>query len=93
MAHSSTVGKVIAVPEGARDTQINVYKYEFLSFEESIQLPQFTYTGDQYAGHGRFIFFSSKGDKYFVLVQADSSSSYLNDYGVVTYTESGAVVD
>jgi hypothetical protein len=90
MSHSSAIGKVIAIPDNgygitSADTEIRIFVYNFLTFEQSIKLPHFVVGNNQYAGHGRFVFYNSNGTKSFVVLQADASSGMLYDYGVVTY--------
>jgi hypothetical protein len=90
MSHSSAIGKVIAIPDNgygitSADTEIRIFVYNFLTFEQSIKLPHFVVGNNQYAGHGRFVFYNSNGTKSFVVLQADAGSGMLYDYGVVTY--------
>ncbi len=90
LSHSSTTGKVIAIPDNgygvtSADTEVRVFTYNFLTFDQSYALPHFVVGANQYAGHGRFVFYNSNGSKAFVVLQADATSGMLYDYGVVTY--------
>ena len=91
LSHSSAADKVIAIP-GAdwippddEDTELQIYDYDFLNFEESVSLPNFIVNGNAYPGHGRYVFFNSDGSAYYVVMQADETSGMLYDFGVVAY--------
>lgn len=90
--HSQIGGKVAVIPEAGTDSSssdadrtIRFYEDKFLAFNESIKLPRFQIGGKLYGAHGRYIFASTTGDKYFVIVQADAASGAIQDYGIVTY--------
>lgn len=90
LSHSSAAGNVIAIPDNSwsttnLDTEVRVYGYQYLTFVQSIPLPHFVVGNNAYAGHGRFVFYNSTGAKSFVVLQADTGSGMLYDYGVVTY--------
>ncbi|MBI5207835.1 MAG: hypothetical protein HY934_08600 [Candidatus Firestonebacteria bacterium] len=91
LSHSSLSNKVIVIPgipwwdENNQDTELQIYDYDFLSFEKSIKLPSFFAKNNFYLGHGKFVFFNSNGSKYFIVIQADESSGMLNDFGIVSY--------
>ncbi len=90
LSHSSAAGNVIAIPDNSwnttnLDTEVRVYGYQFLTFVQSIPLPHLVVGNNAYAGHGRFVFYNSTGAKSFVVLQADTGSGMLYDYGVVTY--------
>jgi len=90
LSHSPAIGKLTVIPDNSwnttiADTEIWVFGYNFLTFEQSIKLPHFVVGNNQYAGHGRFVFYNSNGSKTFILLQADATSGMLYDYGIVTY--------
>ena len=90
LSHSSAIGKVIAIPANTfsvldSDTEIRTFAYDFLTFEQSVPLPRFIIGSRNYVGHGRFVFYNSDASKTFVVLQADSTSGAIYDYGVVTY--------
>ncbi len=91
LSHSSAVGKVAAVPDNTysdstADREVQIFNYDYLTFDSKITLPHFVVSASSaFAGHGRFVFYNSTGTKYFVVIQADSSSGMLYDYGVVSY--------
>lgn len=84
--HSGSTGLVALIPKGGMDTEIQMHNYEFLGFEESVDLPNFTVGGKSYPSHGRFVFFNKDSSAYHVIIQADAKASYIADYGVVTFT-------
>ena len=67
LTHADAIDRVIVIPQGQRgedqmlDTQIQVYDYQFLTFEIAIGLPQFVVKDRSYPGHGRFVFVSADG--------------------------------
>ncbi|MCH8206485.1 MAG: hypothetical protein IH956_05720 [Chloroflexi bacterium] len=67
------------------DAQIQIYAYDFLTLETSIDLPPFVVADTTYSAHGRFVFFSSDGNAIFVVAQADEQSGLLLDYGIITF--------
>ncbi len=90
LSHSSAAGNVMAIPDNPwgvtnMDTEVRVFGYQFLTALQTIPLPHFMVGANAYAGHGRFVFYNSTGVKSFVVLQADTGSGMLYDYGVVTY--------
>jgi hypothetical protein len=65
--------------------QLRFYTSDFLEPLPTVTLPHFVRGGRGFKGYGRYVFFSSAGDKVFVLQQADPDANMLNDYGVVSY--------
>jgi chitinase len=89
--HCSTSGKVAVIPDNTyltedADLELQIYNYEYLSYEKSITLPCFINNGNSYPGHGSFVFIKNDGSSYFVIVTADESSGMLYDQAVVTYS-------
>lgn len=91
LSHSSLANKVIAIPgvdwidPDDEDTELQIYDYDFLAYEESVSLPSFIDNGNAHPGHGRYVFFNSDGSAYYVVMKADENSGMLYDFGVVTY--------
>lgn len=89
LSHSSAISKVVAIPDDwiatNADTEIRIFGYNFLTFEQSIKLPHFIVGNNQYQGHGRFVFYNSNGTKSYVVLQAEPGSGMLYDYGVIAY--------
>lgn len=91
LTHSSAAGLVAAVPANTfsnsqADREVQLFNYDFLTFNSKVTLPYFVLSSTSaFPGHGRFVFYNSAGTAYFVVIQADSSSGMLNDYGIVTY--------
>jgi hypothetical protein len=92
LSHSAMANKVIAFPEasvwpvaGMEDTELNIYDYDFLTFEAAVPMPVFFVGGQSYAAHGKYVFFSADGNNYFAIVQADVTAGLLDDFGIVVY--------
>jgi hypothetical protein len=89
LSQSSAANQVVAIARPyttqVDDTVLQWYDYATLTYLKSVTLPHFLLNNDHFAGHGRFVFFNSLGTKVFVILQADSTSGLLNDYGIVTY--------
>lgn len=88
--HSLIKNKVVAVPGNIyntmnNDTEVQIYGYDYLSFEQKIQFPKFLVNDSAFTSHGKFVFFDSSGNKVHALVKADNNSGLLYEYGVVTY--------
>ncbi|OJT25651.1 hypothetical protein BO221_07265 [Archangium sp. Cb G35] len=92
LSHSTAAGRIALVldPEDPNvppmpvQTQVHLFRPD-LTFDRSVPLPPFVRRGRAYAGLGRFVFFTSAGDKLVVLLQAPLESAMLNDYGIITY--------
>ena len=91
LSHSQTIGKIAAVPDNtysstSADTEVQIFNYDYLTFSSKVALPSFVLSSTSaYAGHGKYVFYSSDAMKYFVVLQADNASGMLHDYGVVQY--------
>lgn len=91
LSHSSATGKITAIPSDVwwgvsnADTEIRIFNYPYLTFDRTIRLPHFINGNFQFQGHGKFVFSSSDGTKTFVVLQAESGSGLLYDFGVVKY--------
>jgi len=65
---------------------VQIFNYDFLTFISKVTLPSFVVSSTSaYTGHGKYVFYNSDATKYFVVLQADSTSGMLYDYGVVQY--------
>jgi chitinase len=92
---STAAGKVLVVPDGVcyayppnpanDDTVLRVYDTAYLNLQQTTALPRFGLGSASYAAHGRYAYFGGGGAKQFAVVQADPSSSLLNDFGIVVY--------
>lgn len=92
MSHSTAAGKLLVIPDSnfwdddqSADTAVRRHDEDFFAYEGSVALPTFGVGGKDHAGHGRFVFFNSAGTRHFVVLQADSASGLLYDFGVVGY--------
>lgn len=83
LCHSSMSGKVAVIPQD--DTGLMIFEYAFLNYETKYNLPFFLNNGQVYAGHGKYVFVNSGGNKYYVIMQADSVSGLLYDYAITSF--------
>lgn len=77
-------------PIQADDTQLQIYKDEFLGYSGAIALPQFTVGGNSFAAHGRFVFWNKAASMLYAVVQADSTSQLQGGWAVVAVAPSAA---
>ena len=90
LSHSSETGELAAIvkdtspinPDLLMDTEISFFNYGSLANVGQVSLPEFTTGSGVFASHGKFVFYSSSGTRYFAIVQADSASGMLHDYGI-----------
>jgi len=91
LSHSSESNKVVAIPEagrftaGTEDTEIQIYDYDFLAFDNRTDLPNFPVGDTSYLSHGRFVYHNGPGSEFYVVVQADADAGLLYDFGIVTF--------
>ena len=85
--HSQVSSKVIAIPAQRGyynteivDNRVNLYDYDYLTYEKSIFLPEFIVADNRYQNHGKFAFFNSDGTKHIVIAESDAAA--LNAYSV-----------
>lgn len=64
---------------------MQLFNYDLLTFNSKVTLPNFVLSATSaLPARGRFVFYNSVGTAYFVMVEADSNSGMLYDYGIVT---------
>lgn len=81
--HSIEAGKIASIKTGSlTDTEIRFYNDDFLTEAGTAALPPFQTPGGDFVSHGKFVFYNSAGTRVFAVVQADSSSALLNDFGI-----------
>ena len=95
--HSAAAGSVAVLPgnapySGATDNEIHYYAHESLLYRGKVTMPNFVAEGKSSTSHGRWLFFNAAGTKQYVVVQADSTSGIVNDYGLVTVDCTNATV-
>ncbi|NVJ49124.1 MAG: hypothetical protein HWE11_01980 [Gammaproteobacteria bacterium] len=83
--HSLTNEEVAVIPSGSKDTELQIYTDALFTFKEAIALPKFLYNGGVFDGHGKFVFYNTNEDQFYVIMQADESSAMVNDFGIVVY--------
>ena len=74
------------------DNEVHYYANDSLLYRGKIVLPAFAAEDKTSASRGRWLFFNAAGTKQSLVVQADSSSGIVNDYGLVTVDCTGATV-
>ncbi len=95
-APTATAGeKLLIVPDSScysypanpanDDTALRIYDALYLTLQTTVALPKFGLGSAAYVAHGRHAFLNNAGTSQFVVVQADSTSGLVNDYGVVVY--------
>lgn len=91
LSHSLESNKVVVIPESSQftedneDTEIQIYDYDFLAFENRTELPAFRVGSSTYPAHGRFVYHNDDGSEFYVIVQADNTAGLIYDYGIVTF--------
>jgi hypothetical protein len=90
-AHSQKASQVVVIP-GTNDTTVQIYDANYFSLQDSKTLPNFSVNAQNYLAHGRFVFYNADSTKFFAVVQADSASGLVNDFGIVSYS-SGVACD
>lgn len=81
--HSQEINQVAALVNDGQ--KVNLYDYEFLSYQSSITLPSFVVNNQNYAAYGKYIFFNNDGSHFYVITQADGAAGMLHDFAVVSY--------
>jgi hypothetical protein len=71
---------------GATDPDGTLYLHgdKYLPLASKITLPKITQGPISAKSHGKFVFWDSSGSKAYVIMQADSSAGFLNDFAVYT---------
>jgi hypothetical protein len=89
VAHSTEATLVAAIPysfsDDTIDTSLSLLNDDTLTLNSSVALPQVTVDATSYPTHGKFVFFSEDGSRYFVIIQTDPASGSSFDYGVISY--------
>jgi len=88
--HEADSNTVIAIPGALdstpdNDTEVQIYNYIDLALQGSLPLPKLLEGGEAYQSHGRFVFFNSSGDRFYVIVRADPEANLTRDHGVVSF--------
>jgi hypothetical protein len=89
-AHSTTrrmfasVGSNGGYWESSNDTTLFLHGDKYLVNSSKVTLPKITIGGASANSHGKFVFWDSGGTKLYVILQADSSAGFLNDFAVYT---------
>lgn len=66
------------------DQTLFLHGDKYLALTSKLTLPKITIGGVSAASHGKFVFWDSTGSKAYVVLQADSSAGFLNDFAVYT---------
>jgi hypothetical protein len=94
LTHSPAAGRVLAIATatgwtglgtGNGDAAVQVYGYDYLTYEGYEELPGFVVNGTWYRGRGRFVLATADGSRRFAVVQADAGAGMLHDYAVAEF--------
>jgi hypothetical protein len=92
--HSAAANSIAVLPGISplrNDNQIHYYDHDSLLFRGMVMMPDFVAENKTSPSRGRWLFFNAAGTKQYVVVQADSTSGIVNDYGLVTIDCTNAV--
>ena len=91
-AHNSANSSIAVIPfsyVSTTDTEVRLFGYETLSLAATVPLPSFPAPTGGVASRGQMAFWSSSGDKLFVLVRADPAAKLESDWAVVKFSANG----
>jgi hypothetical protein len=87
--HSKLSDKIFLVTQtdswtgGVPASEVLVFNYSYLNYLESYPLEPFiSQNNTLYNSEGNFVFANSAGTRIYVIVEADKSSGFLNDYAI-----------
>ena len=83
VAHSPTRHLFVSVGATTDDT-LYLHGDKYLVLSSRLTFPNITMGGVSAKSHGKFVFWNSTGTKAYVILQADPSAGFLNDYAVYT---------
>jgi hypothetical protein len=66
------------------DTILNLHGDKYLGLSAKMTLPKLTIGATSAVTHGKFVFWDRAGKKAYVILQADASAGFLNDFGLYT---------
>lgn len=89
LAHSTTRLLFASVGSSSsgtssNDTTLFLHGDKYLALSSRMTLPKITVGGVSANSHGKFVFWDSTGTTAYVILQADSSAGFLNDFAVFT---------
>jgi hypothetical protein len=91
MAHSPARRQIVSIGPGlpsgdpaAADTVLNLHGDKYLGLAAKMTLPKLTIGATSAATHGKFVFWDRAGKKAYVILQADATAGFLNDFAVYT---------
>jgi len=90
IAHSTTrhlfasLGTPSYNPGSGTDGTLFLHGDKYLALSSKLTLPRMTIGAMSAESHGKFVFWDNAGAKAYVILQADASAGFLNDYGVYT---------
>ncbi len=68
------------------DTSLLLHGDKYLALSSKMTLPKITTGGVSADSHGKFVFWDSAGLNAYVILQADPSAGFLNDFAVYTFS-------
>jgi hypothetical protein len=88
LAHSTTSHMFASIGPGAnssdKDGSLFLHGDKYLSLSSKTTLPKISAGSVSASSHGKFLFWNSSGTKAYVILQADPSAGFLNDFAVYT---------
>lgn len=90
LAHSTTrhlfasVGASGSSSTAPSDSILSLHGDKYLALSSKMTLPKITIGGVSADSHGKFVFWDSAGVRAYVILQADSSAGFQNDFAVYT---------
>ena len=84
VAYISQVPQSPSTAEKLNDTQLRLLSSQYLTPIGAFGLTPFHAGNQDYAAHGRWVFFSADGANLYVLNQADTSAGLINDFALQT---------
>jgi len=90
LAHSTarhlfaSVGTNATATSADTDMSLFLHGDKYLALSSKVTLPKVTIGGVSADSHGKFVFWDNAGAKVYVIVQADATAGFLNDFAVYT---------
>lgn len=101
VAHAGAANRVVVLPSSdsssfssqALSSEIDLFSYDFLALAGRLLIPNLSAAGKSYQNHGRFIFVANDGTTFTLILQADGTAGFLNDYSMITGNLAGSVLN
>jgi len=90
VADSQAAGATLAIASpgtATADTVVHKFANADMAYLTTIPLPYFLVNTAGYFAHGRFVFYNSNGNEFYVVAHADAASGLVYNYGVIRIVE------